>query len=152
MQLQEALDNPYSYSWNIRSKVQWSAVFFSGAPKAENLVRVLFEGWEIDNMDLELFNIPVDTVGKYGYGINFFKGRKQTLKITNEGDAFRIFATVRVIVEEFINKRKPDVISFAAKEKSRKRLYARFSKQLAKKHNWDLSISKEGSSDLFTLH
>ena len=62
-----------------------------------------------------------------------------SFQITKQGDAFRVFATVGEVVNEFISKYKPDHVAFHAEEPSRARLYMRMGKLLAKKHNMDFT-------------
>lgn len=48
--------------------------------------------------------------------------------ITNTGKSLQVFATVTVIVRDFIKRNKPNVILFTAKEPSRVKLYDRLAK------------------------
>ena len=43
--------------------------------------------------------------------------------VTNRGEAFRIFATLGIIIEDFIKKMKPDAIIFFSKAANRSKLY-----------------------------
>lgn len=57
--------------------------------------------------------------------------------ITGTGGEFQVFATVKAIVEDFINKVNPQAIAFSAKEKSRVKLYDKFA-LLFRRAGWQL--------------
>lgn len=57
-----------------------------------------------------------------------------TIKMTGKGDAFRIFGTVGSIVKQFVDKRKPQYISFSGKasEAGRIKLYDMIAKNIGR--------------------
>jgi len=57
--------------------------------------------------------------------------------ITNTGNEFLVFATIRKMIEEFIASAKPKTIWFTAKEPSRVKLYDKFA-LLFKRAGWSL--------------
>jgi hypothetical protein len=52
-------------------------------------------------------------------------------EITDSGDAFRVFATVGSILKDFIQKYKPNLLTFSAKGGSRIKLYDRLAKLIS---------------------
>jgi hypothetical protein len=68
--------------------------------------------------------------GETQYNIVFHQ--EGDFNITGTGDQFLIFGTIANIFKEFIRIYRPDMFRFAAKEKSRIRLYHTFANKIAK--------------------
>jgi len=64
--------------------------------------------------------------------------------ITGKGDQFRIFATIKEIILDFIEGFTPEVFFFSAKEPSRKKLYQMFARQIEKITDFTFSVDKDG--------
>ena len=127
----EAFDKPY----------KWKKKF-------EDDDRMAFIANLDDGRELEV-QIRFDN-GFADAGILFYVDKK--ISLTGKGDAFRIFATVKEIIEKNINYLKGfDAVSFSAKstEHSRVKLYKVFSKWLKKKLKSDLSIEDDGSYTVY---
>lgn len=60
--------------------------------------------------------------------------RNPTIDVTGKGDAFKIFATVGAIVREYVDKKKPDVVTFSGKTRdpSRIKLYDLIARNIGK--------------------
>ena len=72
-------------------------------------------------------------------------GRNDSDDVTGEGDAFRIFATVKAALIEFLRQDNIDVGRLVINAKAsdgdgRLKLYHRFAKMIASKMNYDLSV------------
>ena len=83
-----------------------------------------------------------------------------TFNKTNEGDEFRIFATVLAIIKDFNEKVHPSRISFEADKidylkgevtTSRSRLYERMCRTLASKLGFTFHVDKSHDHDVFLL-
>lgn len=81
----------------------------------------------------------VKAVNMNGSFIITFK-RGATFSITNTGDHFVVFATIRKCIDEFITEYQPDRFKFSADqdEPSRVKLYDRMAKQLAIQYQYSL--------------
>lgn len=120
MKLLELFDQHYKYRWTRAEPEWWTAEF---KPDDGGLVNVslmanergLGEGiWEVE------FNRG-----------NMAKGKSETTNITGEGDAFKIFGTVSMILKEFVKSNKVEELFFSADEPSRHSLYTRMMPRLA---------------------
>jgi hypothetical protein len=68
--------------------------------------------------------------------LDFFRGG--TDKVTGQGEAEQMFATVISVVQEYLAKiRKPDYITFEGKGKSRNKLYASLVKRYASQFGYN---------------
>ena len=89
--------------------------------------------------EAEMWDIEFELIStsKDGYGI------------TGTGGEIQVFATVIDIIKKWVKKRKPQVIVFDAKQKSRVKLYTSLVKKLASGY----SVEKEliGKNTTFTL-
>jgi len=122
-EISESLDQPYPYSWYIRSEDNWAA-------RARTDSGGILEVWlEYSDWDA-LWDIEFLLDGGY--------------KATSEGDQFRIFATVVTAIKEWWKSTSAEglpvkTIRFQAdklnkqtgKTGSRERLYSRFAQQFA---------------------
>ena len=122
----EAFDNPYAFNWHRGDNGDY--YIFVRLP---------------DGSDL---NIAFDHEGDDVWHVAFDRGDSQ--KITGEGDAQRIFATVIQAIQQFIGKRRPEKLYFSASKKvepgqnseSRANLYSRMVKRYASTVGYDLVI------------
>lgn len=58
--------------------------------------------------------------------------------LTDTGHSIQVLSTINAIIFEFLEKEKPDFLFYAAKEKSRQKLYDRMTKSLISKTNYEL--------------
>lgn len=122
-QLDESLDNPYPATLKKSS-------FGLGSYRS---TFKLDDGGEL-NLEIEADD-HIDDYDELDWSINFQRNGEQ--KVTGEGDALRIMATVMKLVAEFIKKENPKYMNLsAAKDLSnkkalqgRERLYARLVKK-----------------------
>lgn len=110
--LKETMDRPYSWEW-VKKSDQWWAIF-----QGKN----------------EKFKVYIDQNGHI-----MFIGSESGVDISNNGDAFQIFATVGDIVKSYISNNDVGSINFSAKEPSRLKLYGKFANMLAKKIGWEVT-------------
>jgi hypothetical protein len=130
MKLQEVLNKPADYQWKARSRAYWLCEFDVGGVDyivMLNKGRVKKEWWEI-------------TFEATGYTNGRNMEMNKSLGLTKTGNEFVVFATVSAAVIEFIEEVNPSHMYFQAKEPSRRRLYARFSKMISKKYGYDVDI------------
>lgn len=106
-----------------------------------------------DGSDLSIEFTGIDWDDFVSWNIVFH--RNGSVKVTGEGDAMRIFATVMDAVKKFIKKVKPEEIRFSASKEagmSRTRLYKklidRFARSLGYKVNLVATTPEE---DIFYL-
>lgn len=115
MKLDEILNSPYEYQ-PIRFYDEGNAVArFNVDP----------DGDESGDIEVGFHEI---TPGSYDIVFD----RDGEFKLTGQGDAIRILATVAAIVKDFVSTTKPDAISFSAKknEPSRVAVYRRLAKKV----------------------
>lgn len=114
MQLTELFNNAFNYELERKDSGSWKAIFFT-----TNNSRVLVS---FDESSTEVKAFDVD----------FRRGAPgaTTYEITGEGDAIRIFSTVIEIIRDFVKRENPNIVTFNAKEPSRKKLYARLATKI----------------------
>lgn len=137
--LKETFDQPYNYTWTEQDNDRgvWGAEF------------TLADGNKIKfRADVkDLFNdIWVVTFAKYNV-----TSRSNTFKLTKEGDAFKIFATLYKIIKEFISNVKPNGIRIdsekefiddnTSKEGSRSKLYKIMLNKLGSELSYEVNVS-----------
>tara|TARA_R110000772_G_scaffold171184_1_gene283196 strand:+ start:142 stop:651 length:510 start_codon:yes stop_codon:yes gene_type:complete len=140
----ETMNAPYPFKWNEDNRDQ---AFFD-AP-GENRYVINFEADGIG--DDVILGVEFGLVTQRGVE-QAERGGKQG--VTGTGNAFRTFATVSAIIDDWIAKnQKPYRIEFVADDVvSRVRLYKRLAQQLARKYNMDLHVSEiNGTYAYFTL-
>ena len=125
MRLQEVFDKVLPHTFSKRGG-EWTGEFKAGAVKYNVF---------IDEVDDDLFNIIFEVDGVYD--VDKSKG------ITGTGGEFQVFATVAKMVGEFIKKEKPLRFTFAAKEKSRRKVYDRFAKLVASKYRYKVKYDTD---------
>lgn len=119
MQLNELFkDNGYPYEWyHDQHGDNWEANFEAALGNGRIVPgHATFESYH-SNLKLYIFEFSINR--EYG--------------ITNTGNAIKIFTTIVTITLDFLNKAKPNVLVFSAKEQSRKKLYARMADRLTSK-------------------
>jgi len=145
--LEESLNRPYKWAMDGVRPKSWHATFTTDDGAKYDFLAVLVtraERWEIT---FALANPP--------------DGSGETMSLTGtEGGkgALRVFATIKEIVEAFLKDVDPDQFEFGADKTerddtraSRAKLYARFAKQLAKKHGYVVNTKDQGSGVDFRL-
>ena len=148
--ISEAFDNPYSYGWEEEGDNVADAWIAKFVTKAGNIIVVTISR---ESEDKE-------------YNVAFYHQKKignktlSTFNKTNEGDEFRIFATVLAIIKDFNEKVHPSRISFEADKvdylkgeitTSRSRLYERMCRTLAAKLGFTFHVDKSHDHDVFLL-
>ena len=121
--LNEVLNNSYKWELDDKNSDHDGVLYkFTTKPGLQYQVYMVSngQGWELS------FNIDFNYLRKLGKSVD------TAFKISGTGDQFRIFATVQDIVKDFITKKKPNVIEFAAAEDSRRRLYSTFTANFEK--------------------
>ena len=136
----EALDNPYPYTLEGPSKI---GTWVGKADTPNGPLVMDFDGNESQD----------------DFSIDFSVNRRMGLEGT--GDAFRIFATVVAIMNEWISKvgiERVQQFDFNADKEEhdsdgRSKLYDRFAKKLASQLGWSVqkSVTGNGSTDFFSL-
>lgn len=76
------------------------------------------------------------------------KGGDIRWDITNKGDAFKIFATIIKILDNFLVKEKPKSFYFTAKEPSRRKLYQTMMVRFLKNHPEYKQITNKDDKEL----
>jgi hypothetical protein len=128
----EALDTPYSYDWDHLPNDDYNAV--AELPDGSLL--------EIGFSEMDRGETRVDFT------------RNDSADVTNEGDAFRIFATVMAALKDYVDKFQPNKISFSAAKMlsrndelvsyaSRAKLYKRLVQMYASKLGYTPTVIDE---------
>ena len=129
--VQEAFDNPYPIKW------------LSLRPGSSSSAKAKLD----DGSELEI-HFADDDAGYYD--IEFL--RSGSMKVSGEGDEFRVFATVQAAILEWwkqADKKYVRAISFSADkgDNNRSKLYKRFAEMWAKKIKWQFK-SNDGRRDV----
>ena len=129
--VQEAFDNPYPIKW------------LSLRPGSSSSAKAKLD----DGSELEI-HFADDDAGYYD--IEFL--RSGSMKVSGEGDEFRVFATVQAAILEWwkqADKKYVRAISFSADkgDNNRSKLYKRFAEMWAKKIKWQFKID-DGRRDV----
>jgi hypothetical protein len=85
--------------------------------------------------------------------------RNNSLAVTGEGDAYRIFATVMAAIQEFIKQEHPDRIAFSASKEvepgqnshSRSSLYTRLVQRYAQSWGYRVQSQDQGDNVIFNF-
>ena len=121
--LNEVLNNPYKWEFDAQNSgqdgEQYKFTTDSGLKYQVYMVNQ-GQGWELS------FNIDFNYLRTLGKSVD------DAFKLSGTGDQFKVLATVQDIVKDFITKKKPNVIEFAASEPSRRRLYSLFTANFEK--------------------
>lgn len=142
-QITELFDKGYTWSWTQRPALgSWRAQF------------------DTDTGNVDVIFMPASR-GSQNYEVAFSKNGE--VNRTNEGDQFRIFATVINIIESFMTTRPgAESLTFVAKREgaaaedpkitdSRAELYKRMVSKFAKKHDLEFVWQKVGRMTEFML-
>jgi ribosomal protein S18 acetylase RimI-like enzyme len=134
-QLNELFDQPYTWNWKIvPDGRQAQAVFTTHDDKPVHV------GFAAHNDEVE-----VDFTKNFAFGA------------TDEGDQFRIFATVMQIISDYVSKDDPKVIAFSAEKNpntnsnSRSNLYKRMVAKFAQKINMNFKAHDGEQATIFKL-
>jgi len=116
MKLVEVLNKPADWKWFKQNGREHTALFIIDDNKYV---------WKAETSDQERWQVTFEIRGTGG----------KPHDISKTGNEFQVFATVAVILDEFVKKVKPDIFWFSAKEPSRAKLYDRFAKLITRKHS-----------------
>lgn len=151
MKLFEILNKVYPYKWTSTNPAEAIAEFTATSGKikvmfalGDNPLQDFDDPYDEDECILITFELMEadhntnhddhdgEEYDEYHDEDSFDMGK---MDITNTGDAFAIFATVKTIISEYLQHHKPPMVAFSAEEPSRVKLYARFA-QMFKKDGW----------------
>jgi len=136
----EAFDQPYRLTWEQGEYGSYDA--YTKLPDGSGLS----------------INFNLESAGPYGtdeeWQVEFW--RNNSLAVTGEGDAQRIFATVLVAIEDFIEMEHPERIAFSASKdvepgqnvQSRAKLYDRLVQRYAA--GWGYRVTRNEGGDKVT--
>ena len=139
-QVKEAFDQPYRLTWEQGEYGSYDA--YTQLPDGSNLS----------------IHFNLESAGPYGtdeeWQVEFW--RNNSLDVTGEGDAQRIFATVLAAIEDFIGMEHPERIAFSASKEvepgqnvqSRAKLYDRLVQRYAA--SWGYRVARHESGDKVT--
>lgn len=132
VKLLEVFDSPYKWEYTAQDpRAAWSFVnnIYAKFDAQAGEYSVLLSSQKHENTyDVVFFAVDVDdSEGVIGTGT----GSKR-----EGGDAFRIFATVAAILEDFAANHDDVIYYFDAKEESRKKLYERFLRYVKRTYGW----------------
>ena len=140
-QIKEAFDQPYPITWE------------EGEFGSYDALAKLDDGTNLSIM----FNL--ESGGPEGmddeWQIEFW--RNNSLEVTGEGDALRIFATVLTAIQEFIEKEHPERVRFSAAKddndnnQSRAKLYNRLVRRYAASWGYSVDVSEHAGSTVYEL-
>lgn len=138
--IMEAFDQPYRLTWEQGEYDSYDA--YTQLPDGSNLS----------------IHFNLESAGPYGtdeeWQVEFW--RNQSLAVTGEGDAQRIFATVLAAIEDFIGMEHPERIAFSASKEvepgqnvqSRAKLYDRLIQRYAA--GWGYTVARQEGGDKVT--
>jgi hypothetical protein len=134
-ELLETFDKPYPLSWE--EGTDGDARAFAKLPDGTTL--------------LIMFNHE----GNEEYQVEFHRGN--SLDVTGEGDAYKIFATVLHAIQKFIKERSPEMIFFSGEKgntgtnPSRTKLYTRMVQKFARQLGYNTYIEDQGDMVQYEL-
>lgn len=135
--IEEAFDQPYPIKWETGEYGAYDALV--KLPDGTNLS----------------INFNLESAGPYGedeqWHVEFW--RNNSLAVTGEGDAYRIFATVLEAIEQFIGEENPEHVEFSASKdvepgqntQSRAKLYDRLLQRYAA--SWGYNVARQDRGD-----
>ena len=123
--IRETFDQPYPMTWEH-------------GDDSHDVLAKLPDGTNLHIMFNEYYN----DYGNEAWLVEFW--RNNSLEVTGEGDAQRIFATVLSAIQQFIKKYRPDRLHFSAakgdkQDQSRSSLYTRMVKRYA--NSWGYQVN-----------
>ena len=142
-EVKEAFDQPYRLTWEQGEYGSYDA--YTQLPDGSGLS----------------INFNLESAGPYGtdeeWQVEFW--RNNSLDVTGEGDAQRIFATVLAAIEDFIEMEHPDRIAFSASKEvepgqnsqSRAKLYDRLVQRYAGAWGYDIYHEDHGDQITYEL-
>ncbi len=133
--IEEAFNQPYPLTW------EQSDDSYDALAKLD------------DGTNLSInFNVEYDENNREYWHVEFW--RNNSLAVTGEGDAQRVFATVLTAIQEFVKKERPKKIVFTADKEpgeSRANLYTKLVKRYAQSMGFSVETETWGSSLSFIL-
>lgn len=137
-ELNESFNEPYAYAWSKKNSTQWLAKAKTD-DKKELLVD--FTNW-------------AHTGEAPRWSLSF--AINNSVKITSNGDAYKIFATVLAVTREFIEQIKPEQLEFSSDKtpgESRSDLYMTLTKRFAGTMGYDFKKDTDtgAKEDYFIL-
>lgn len=139
--IMETFDQPYAVTWEKSEYGSYDA-----------LARL------DDGTNLSI-NFNLESSGPEGmdeeWQIEFW--RNNSLDVTGEGDAQRVFATVLMAIQEFIKKENPERVRFSAAKddndnnQSRTKLYSRLVRRYAASWGYSVDVSEYAGSTVYEL-
>ena len=142
--LKEAFDQPYKLIWEKGEYGSYDA--YTQLPDGSSLsINFNLESGGPEGMDEE-------------WHVEFW--RNQSLAVTGQGDAQRIFATVLAAIADFIEQENPETIVFSASKEvepgqnpdSRASLYKRFVQRYAQSWGYGVQSQDNGKDVVFRLY
>lgn len=113
LMIDESFDNPYVYQWQKGNSQNWIGEFKTDT-----------------NEYIDFRAAPIGKDFPDRWDVEFTRGG--SVKATGDGDAFRIFATVIEMIQDFMNVEEPEEFSFIAttETKGRVSLYKRLAAKI----------------------
>jgi hypothetical protein len=135
----ESFNSAYRYDWDKQAQDDWVGSFTT-ADRSEVRVQIYSDG------------------GSYGYEISFDRGKN--INPTGEGDAFKIFSTVLVMLRDFVAAVKPERFYFSSLKGecfgdaagSRGKLYLRMCQRFAANSGYQLTHKSSDNYDAFVFN
>jgi hypothetical protein len=136
----ETFDQPYPMTWQV----------------ADDSYDALVKLPDGTNLSIN-FNMDFDGDFNEEWIVEFW--RNNSLDVTGEGDAQRIFATVLTAIQQFIEKEQPERVRFSASKEddagnrntSRSSLYTRLVKRYANSWGYQVHASDYAGSTVYEL-
>ena len=138
-QLGESFNNPYPYTWKQNTPSPHLTGIFKTADRSQVTL-----------------SLALDSVGVWSIVFH----REGSTEVTNEGDQFRIFATIIAMLREFVKIKNPSFVEFGAEKEeadgyniSRVQLYKRLVKTFASEMGFEISdINEHPTGATYHLH
>jgi len=144
----ESFNRPYKYKFDSDNMGEKYTYYFETNYDKRYIVTASlgcdYGGSKLEDIVGKKIDIYLDNNNPYFnfYDIQFYldtnsRNKKDSVGILGTGDAQRIFATVLVIMKDFLKREdNPQIIVFMASEKSRKKLYDRMVKTFVSKFGY----------------
>lgn len=120
----------YKYDWYQRSNTLWIGGFLT-ADESEYAVTIHYQRREPGSQEA-IWDISFSRENE---------AEGAVFGVTGSGDQFRIFTTVVVMVQEFIQAKNPDTIRFTADEPSRQKLYRALAQRFLVPAGFQVTVS-----------
>lgn len=138
-ELTESLDNPYPYLWSKQEDLVWKGRFKA---KDRDMSIVGFEANRYADATGDQWIVSFDRDGEF--------------EDTGHGDEFRIFATIKDMMTEFIKKEKPTTVLISAEKTkaakdSRQTLYKKMISKFAPQLGYDFDVHQGDTGLEFAL-